>query len=255
VNARSDANTEIVRQWQTAAQVRSALNVFLQRKVASRVKNTLFNAMPTLDFLFGLNGRRRTPTGSAGPTPAMLAIGRINTVSRARRETVAGPTRVPSGRAGLEAVQLRHEADGRLRHDARGCKLGHDQRARQAVQAAQIFKFARGMMPFVIPHTDLRTVKRGAGDNGAAAASAVGSVYDIEVKSREAAHCEQLNADLFATAAAGVPTDEDVLQWDRFHSLHAALKADNTYAGDRQEPAGQLVVEGQPPHHAVHRDF
>jgi hypothetical protein len=213
-----------------SAQIRSELNVFLQRKVASRVKNTLFNKMPTLDFLFSLNGSKKDADGLGRPTGDMLAIGRINGASRARRETVVAQ------REYLPVVQVSKPSKSDLKrmadYDTTPEVNNWDTTNAPAKRFKQPrFKFARGQMPFVIPHTDLRTVKRGAGDNGAAAASAVGSVYDIEVQSREAAHCELLNDDLFATAAVGIPTDEDVTQWDRFHSLHAAIHDSNVYAG------------------------
>lgn len=213
-----------------STQVRSALQVFLQRRIAQRVKNTLFNKMPWLDFMFSLNGNKKDADGLGRPVGGGLAVGRINEVGRPQLE------KMMREREYLITVQTTKPSSADAKrmadYDNDPMVLNWDTTNAPGKRFKQPrARFARLKMPYVIPHTDLKTVKRNAGNEGGQAAAAVGSVYDVEIKSREAALCELLNADLFNTAALGAPADEDALQWDRFHSMLAALSETNTYCG------------------------
>src|SRR5205814_1530530 len=54
------------------------------------------------------------------------------------------------------------------------------------------FKFCRYKMPYKVPHSERDTAKANATTEGQAA-EAVGSVYDAEVKTRQAAMCKRIN--------------------------------------------------------------
>lgn len=212
-----------------SSQVRSNLNVFLQSKTASRVKNTLFNKMPTLELLFGLNGSKKDADGLGRPSSGNLAIGRVNEIGRPQREKlfkerVYLPI-IQATKPSTTDVKAMGDYDSDPVVDAWDTTNAPMKRFKQPR-----FKFARFKMPYKVPHSEVRTAMTSATTEGQAA-KAVGSVYDVEVKTREAVLCEKLNNDLFLIAASGVPTDEDAVQWDRFHSLTAAISATNTYAG------------------------
>lgn len=219
-----------------SAQVRSELQVFLQKKVAKRVKNTLFNAMPTLDFMFSLNGSKKDADGLGRVTAGdSIAIGRVNGVSRPQRE------RLFREREYLPTVQISKPSTSEVKamsdYDKDPTVLNWDTTNAPMKRFKQPrFKFARFKMPYKIPHSERRTAIASSSSEGGQAARAVGSVYDVEVKTREAVLCEFLNADLFT--ASGAPTDEDATQWNKFHSILSALKQDNIYGGvDRSLPA------------------
>jgi hypothetical protein len=213
-----------------SSQVRSNLNVFLQSKTAERLKNTLFNKMPTLELMFGLTGDKKGADGLGRPTVRQPRHRPRQRDLAAQARAVVQGAHLPADRPDQQAVHRRRQGDGRLRQRPGGRRLGHHERADEALQAAAVPKFARFKMPYKIPHSEVRSAMNSATTEGQAA-KAVGSVYDVEVKNRTAVLCEKLNADLFLSSTAGVPTDEDAIQWDRFHSLLAALKTDNTYGG------------------------
>lgn len=213
-----------------SSQVRSELNIFLQKRTASRLKNTLFNAMPTLDFLFSLNGDKKSADGLGRVQAGNLAIGRVNEVSRPKREKLF------IEREYLPIVQTtkpdKTDVQDMTDYDADPVVPNWDTTNKPLSRFKQPrFKFSRKKMPYKVPHSEVRTAKNSATTEGQAA-RAVGSVYDVEVKSRTAVLCERLNDELFAiNGQAGVPTDEDAVTWDHFHAIQNHLKEDNTYGG------------------------
>jgi hypothetical protein len=100
------------------------------------------------------------------------------------------------------------------------------------------FKFSRRKMPYKVAHSEIRTAKANASTEGQAA-DAIGSVYDVEVKTRTAALCELWNDQLFGVnGQTGAPTDEDAVTWDSIHSIDKAIGTTNTYGGlDRTDSA------------------
>jgi hypothetical protein len=227
-----------------STQVRTQLSVFLQRKVASDVKNTLFNIMPTLEFFCALNGDKEGASGLGRPQAGMFAVGRINGVSRPRKATVQ------AHREYLPIVQTtkpsKTERKAMTDYDSDPVVPSWDTTNAPMKRFKQPrFKFARFKMPYKIPHSELRTVMN-SGLEGGQAAKAVGSVYEVEVKSRMAALCESLNDDMFKQAtSAGAPTDEDAVQWDRFHSIPYAIGANTlTYAGIDRSVAANAFWKG-----------
>lgn len=233
-----------------STQVRSALNIFLQRKTGETVKNTLFNKMPTLGFLFALNeGGKKNADGIGRPASGNLSVGRINGASQPRRP------RLFKEREYLPLIQISKPSKSDVKRmtdydndpsvgdwDSTGKPLGRFKQPR--------FKFARLKMPWKVPHSELRTALSSPTTEGQAART-VGGVMDFEVTTRRAVLCEILNNDLFGidnttglAGAAGAPTDEDAVQWDRYHSIQNALKEDNTYGGVDRTVAANAFWQG-----------
>jgi hypothetical protein len=214
-----------------STQIRTNLNVFLQTKVSQRLKNTLFNVMPTLEFIFALNGGDKTGPDGLGRPKTSVMVGALNGVAESRRESIFNE------RVYMPTVQKSIPATSEVK------SMGdYDQDptvSNWTTTNAPLkrfvnprFKFARKKIPYKIPHSELRTAKAGGTDSPSAAARAIRSVYDAEVKTRMAVLCKKLNDELFArNSEPGVPTDEDAVTWDHIHCLEAALKTDNTYAG------------------------
>lgn len=210
-------------------QVVSGLNVFLQKRTAKRVKSLLFSILPTFEFLFALAGDKNGADGLGRPR-SPIAVGRINEVSRPMRENLM------SARTYMPIVQTTapSTADAKPMSDYDSQPVVPNWDTTNAPMKR--FKqprscFSRLMMPYKIPHSEVRTARSNGTTEGQAAA-AVGSVYDVEVKNRTAALCKRINSQLFAiNGEAGVPTNEDVITWDSLHSFAAAIHDTNTYCG------------------------
>jgi hypothetical protein len=219
-----------------STQVRTELQIFLQRKVSKRVRSTLFSVMPTLDFLFGLNGQKMASEGLGRPQAGNLAIGRITGASRpqqeklfaAREYLVTQATSAPS--EGDAKVMGDYDNDPTVPNWDVSASSGGNKPLSRFKQAR--FKMCRLKMPWKVPHSEVRTAQSNATTEGQAA-EAVGSVYDAEVKPREAALCKRFNNMLFATGGeTGYPSDEDAVTWSSLHSLQSAIGSlTNTYGG------------------------
>lgn len=222
-----------------SAQVRSELQIFLQRKTAQRVKSTLFNVSPMFDFLFGLNGQKKGADGLGRPEAGNLAIGRINEASRPMREKMfAAREYLP-----IAATTAPSEADVKIMgdYDSAPTVPNWDTTNKPLSRFKQArFKLCRWSMPYKVPHSEVETAQANSSSSPEAqAADAVGSVYDAEVKPRTAALCKRINNQLFGIGGeTGAPVDEDAVTWSSIHSLQNALGTTNTYGGiDRSLPA------------------
>jgi hypothetical protein len=221
-------------------QIRSGLQIFLQRKASTRVKNTLFKAMPTFDFLTGLNGDKKSADGLGRIEAGNLAIGRINGVSRPMKEKLFRE------REYLPIVQISKPSKSELKdmtdYDNNPTVPAWDTTNRTLARFVQPrFKFSRVKMPCKIAHSEKRTAEANAGGSDPAkeAARAISSVFEVEDKTREAVMCEVLNDRLFGiNGASGAPADEDAVTWSSYHSIANALGTSNTYGGiDRSSEA------------------
>lgn len=210
--------------------VRSDLQVFLQKKTASRVKSTLFNIMPTLEFFFALNGDKKAADGLGRPQTDPRIKQTISGVGAPMREKMFAEfqylpiidTIAPS------TAEAKVMSD----YDTVPQVPNWTTTNRPLLSFVQpVFKFCRILMPYKVPHSDVRKVKRSARTEGEAA-SAVGTVFDVEVKKRTASLCKRVNSMLFGTnGEAGYPASETATSWSSIYSIANALKTDNTYGG------------------------
>lgn len=213
-----------------SAQVRTALNVFLQRKSSNRVINTLFNAMPTLQMMLQLaDGDKAGPVG-LGRQKTNVMFGRLAGLDKSKQ------VKIFAEREYLPIVQTTKPSKTEVKpmgdydsdptvpnFDSTNSTLGRFTQPR--------FKFARKKSPYKVAHSEVRTAKNSPYTEGVAA-GAIQSVYDVEVKTRTGVLCEVLNDDLWGiNGVQGYPTSEDSITWDHFHSIKNALKTDNTYGG------------------------
>lgn len=215
-----------------STQVRSDIQVFLQRKTAARLKNLLFTKMPTLEFFFALSEESKKDADGLGrPGAGDLAIGRANGISAPRKakmfaERVYMPIQQISKPAKTEAKSMT-DYDSAPVVPAFGTTNKNFSRFKQSR-----FHFSRKSMPYKVAHSEIRTAKSGSGSPEAQAAATVGSIYDVEVKTRTAVLAELINDELFGVnSQPGFPTNEDTLEWDHIHSIQSALDTDNTYGG------------------------
>lgn len=223
-----------------SAQIREALNIFLQRKTASRAVDTLYNKMPTLELFFKLNGHKEGPFGLGGQKVGDLAIGRINGASAPRRENLF------KAREYLPLIKTtkvdKTQAKDMDDYDNDPVVPDWDGASKPLGRFTQPrFKFSRIKMPWAVPHSEMETASPGSGSPEAQAATAIKSVYDSEIKDRHAALCERVNDRLFGIASqSGAPTDEDLVTWDSIHSIQNAINTTNTYGGlDRSLAANE----------------
>lgn len=226
-----------------SAQVRTALNVFLQRKSSNRVINTLFNAMPTLQMMLMLaDGDKAGPVG-LGRQKTNVMFGAMSGLSKAQQ------VKIFAEREYLPIVQTTKPSKSEVKpmddydsdptvpsFDSTNSTLGRFTQPR--------FKFARKKMPYKVAHSEVRTAKNSPYTEGVAA-GAIQSVYDVEVKTRTGVLCEVLNDDLWGiNGVQGYPTSEDAKQWDHYHSIKNALKTDNTYGGLDRTVAANAFWQG-----------
>jgi hypothetical protein len=144
-----------------SSQVRSQLNVFLQSKTASRLKNTLFNVMPTLELFFGLTGDKKAADGLGRPKSGNLAIGRVNEISRPQRETLF------KERTYLPIVQVSKPSTSDVKamgdYDNNPVVENWDTTNAPMKRFKQPrFRFARFKMPYKVPHSEVRSAMASA---------------------------------------------------------------------------------------------
>lgn len=219
-----------------SSQVRTELQIFLQRKSASRVKSTLFQISPFYDFMFAQNGHKKDADNLGRPTAGNLAIGRINGVSSPMREKLFAareylPIITTSAPSETEVkIMGDYDSDPTVPNWDVSASSGGNKVLSRFKQAR--FKFCRYKMPCKVAHSERDTAVSNATTEGQAAA-AVGSVYDAEQKPREAALAKRINNQLFAIGGElGYPTDEDSVTWSSVHSLQQAIgSTTNTYGG------------------------
>jgi hypothetical protein len=212
-----------------SSEARSGLAVFLQKKASKRLMNTLFNVMPTLEFMFALSGDKTGPLGLGRPKTDILKAARGSVADAQRLKIMVEREYKPiiqTTKPSKTEVKSMTDYDNDPSVPAwetTNATLGRFKQPR--------FKFARKKMPYKVAHSEVRTARDSARTEGEAAA-AIGSVYNAEVMTREAVLCELLNDCLWGiNGQSGAPTDEDAVVWDNFHSIKNALKADNTYGG------------------------
>jgi hypothetical protein len=213
-----------------SSEIRSGLAAFLQKKASKRLKNTLFNVMPTLEFLFALAGDKDGADGLGRPKTGIvlsqLGVAKAQT-QKLMAERVYLPT-IQTTKPSVTDIKAMADYDNDPTVPAWETTNAPLSRITQPR-----FKFVRHKMPYKVPHSEVRTAQNSARTEGEVVA-AIRSVYDLEVKSRMAVLCESFNQMLWGTHATytnDAPTDEDAVQWDCLHSLEKALSASNVYGG------------------------
>lgn len=204
-----------------SSEFRSGLSVFLQKKASKRLKNLLFNAMPTVEFFFALSGDKTGADGLGRPKSHVM-VSALNGVAGATREKIMAEREykplVQTTKPSKTEVKKMTDFDSDPTvpaFDTTNDTLSWFSQPR--------FKFSRTKMPYKVAHSNVRTAKSSARTEGEAAA-AIRSVYDAEVKTREGVMVEQLNDELFkVNGQPGYPSNEDAVTWDHFHSLQAAF--------------------------------
>lgn len=213
------------------ADVRTRLQIFLQKQASDYVVSTLFPVMPLMGFLWAFNGDKTGHKGLGVPSADGMVISKVQAAHARQQSIMAARQYMP-----VIATSVPTESDVKSMSD-----YDTDPTVSNPVDNATlnrftqpVFKFARAKMPYQVWHSDINTAKTGGNGVEAQAAKAVGSVYDAEVKSRMGSLGSHLNKILYQKAGntgTGAPTDETVTEWSQYHSLQAVASASNTYAG------------------------
>jgi hypothetical protein len=211
-----------------STQIREDLAIFLQSRTSTRLKNTLFSIMPTLEFFFALNGDKTGADGLGRPKSSIL-VSSFGTAKAQQAKMFAERVYLPiiqttkPDKTDIKAMSDYDNDPVVPNWDTDNKPLSRFKQPR--------FKFARLKMPYKVPHSEIRTAKVSARTEGEAA-KAIGSVYDVEVKNRTAVTCEVINDMLWGiNGQTGLPTSEDAVTWNRFHSIEKALDLTSTYGG------------------------
>jgi hypothetical protein len=211
--------------------VRNEIDIFIRQKSAKRVKNTLFDAMPTLDWILTINGHKKGADGlgRVSTSPGMM-VGAHNGVANVNRQKIFAERKYRPliQKSKPSKTEIKRMTD----HDNDPVVPNWDTTNKTLSRfTSPFFHFTRYKMPYKVAHSDIRTVLAGPGVEGEAA-SALGNVYDAEIKTREGVLCEQINDDLFQNGTGqGYPTDADNINWDYLYSFQSALDTDNSYGG------------------------
>jgi hypothetical protein len=212
------------------ADVRESLQVFLQKKASTRVKNTLNNIMPFFEFLTAKTGDKTGADGLGRPKSGLVISG----VESAKART----ERMFAERIYYPLVQTSNPTQGDEKsmtdydNDPVASNWETESPLSRFTQPA--FKFVRRKAPYKVPHSEVRTAKATAGNAEGQAAKAIQSVYDAEIKSRMAVHCQSWNEMLWGTHASfplGRPTTETDNTWDCLFSIAEAIDDNNVYGG------------------------
>jgi hypothetical protein len=225
------------------ADPRVGLAAFLQKRSGATVKNTLFNIMPTLGFFFALNGDKEGADGLGRPKDNVFSTGVAT--ARARRE------KIMAERWYMPVIQTTAAAKSDVKsmsdYDTDPTVASWATTGAPLSRITQpVFKFARFKMPYIIPHSEVRTAKAGMGSAEAQAAAAIRSVYELEIKDRNAQLCDVANDNLWGinTSSAGVPTDQTVTTWDHLFSIQQAIHDSNNYGGVDRSISGNAYWRG-----------
>jgi hypothetical protein len=221
-----------------SSEVRTGISQFLQKQGAKRAKSLLFNLTPTLDFLFMLAGTKTDADGIGRPkSDAMLAA--LKGVAQAKKLSIY------AAREYLPLIHTYAPSTSSVKamsdHDSNPVVSDWDSTGRTLTWFKQPrVKFARFKNPWKVAHSDVRTAKSGTGGSEAQAAASIGSVYDVQTKTAMEVLCKDINHQLWGVDdsasggkdhSTGVPTNEDLTQWDRLHSFAAMFSESNTYCG------------------------
>lgn len=210
--------------------VRSKLQVFLQKQASSYVISTLFPVMPLMGWFWGLNGDKQGHKGLGVPSPEGIVVSKVPSAQARRQQMMSARQYMP-----VINTSVPTESDIKAMQDYDTDPVVSDAEDNSTLNrfTQPVFKFTRQKMPYQVWHSDTRTAKNSGNGVEAQAASAIRSVYDAEVKLRMGSLGSKLNKTLWqkAGSGSGVPADETQTQWSQYHSLAATASATNIYAG------------------------
>jgi hypothetical protein len=143
-----------------ASDIRSGLAVFLQKKAATTLKNTLFNAMPTLEFFFALSGDK-TGADNLGRPKADVMVSSLKGVSQAQK------IKIYAERSYLPLAQItkpsKSEVQAMTDYGSDPTVPSWDTTNRPLERFKQArFSFSRKKMPYKVPHSERRTAIQSA---------------------------------------------------------------------------------------------
>lgn len=204
--------------------------VFLQKKSGKRLRNRLFNIMPTLYLLTGLTGKKSQAFGLGAPdTSTNVLISGTKTASPNKEKMFAEvgyrPTIQYTSAAAADGKTIGQYSSMPTRTDG-----ANNNPANYFIQPE--FRWHERAEPWEVPNDQIETiVANSTGGWPAQATQAIGNIMDAEIRTVEAVHLKYWNQLLWGTTGVGYPSDQTANKWDALHSLQYSLKDDNNYGG------------------------
>lgn len=222
-----------------SAQIRNDLTALIQGNLSTQLKNTLFNRMPLVYFLFGKDGDKDGPNGLGRPKTGMFLSG--VTTAKAKKQTVL------SSREYYPIIQNEYPDinDGKVAtmYDTMPTRGDWTNKSPASYFTRPRVKWVERIDPYKVPNKEIRVTTSAAKDEQNAW-QAVGSLFNAETTSVLAVHLNWWNQSLWGTTGTGSPTSEDATVWDSLHSIKSALKADNTYCGVDRTASANAYWQG-----------
>ncbi len=197
----------------------------MQKKSGKRLRNRLWNIMPTLYLLTGLTGQKPGEVGLGAPdTSSNILISSTQTdgtkkesmfTEAAYRPTIQYATpNLEDGKTIGQYSSMPVRSDGATNNPA-------------AYFIQPEFRFHERGEPWEVPNDQIETIAPNTtGGWPAQAITAVGNIMDAEVKSVEAQHLKYWNQLMWGTRGNGYPSDQTAVKWDALHSLAYSIGPD-----------------------------
>jgi hypothetical protein len=214
----------------SSTQVRSGLNSLIQPHVSARLRNTLFNRMPLLYFLFGRDGQIQDAVGLGRPKVngrGGFVVSGIETAKAKREEILGARVYEP-----IVQISAPAAADGKAlgMYDTLPVRASWTTLPPSSYVTRPRVKWVEWSDPYKVPNKEIRTTRSTAA-NELNAWKAIVSMFQLETTSVLAVHEKRWNQLLWGTTGNGFPSNEDAMVWDAPHSIEQALHTTNTYCG------------------------
>ncbi len=199
--------------------------VFLQKKSGKRLRNRIWNVMPTLYLLAGLTGNKSAETGLGAPdTSTSVIVSGTSTPSTTKEKMFAEvgyrPTIQYASNSSADGKTMGQYSSVPVRSNG-----ATNNPASYFIQPE--FRFHERADAYEVPNDQIETiVANSTGGWPAQATTAVGNIMDAEVKTVEANHLKYWNQLLWGTTGNGYPSDQTASKWDSLHSLAYSIGPD-----------------------------
>jgi hypothetical protein len=218
-----------------SAQISTGFNTLVTNHFSATLRNTLFNRMPLIYFLFAKDGDKNGVTGLGRPKTATF-LSQISTAKAKKEEILSSPAYEPFIQTSGPAI-----TDGKVMgmRDRMPARSSWDTTSPSTYFTRPRFKWVERAEPYKIPNKEIRRTTRKAA-NELDKWKGITSLFNAETTSVLATHLKWWNQRLWGTgymadgvtANTGIPTSEDAEVWDNPHSLQNALKSGTgTYGG------------------------
>lgn len=226
--------------------VRTGIDTLLQTHFATKLRNTLFNRMLILYFLFARDGQKTGPDDLGRPKVngkfKGVFVSGVET-AKARQETILSSLQYqPIIQTTLPAV-----GDGKTMTmaDNMPVRTNWESTLTSSYFTRPSVRWTKRADPYKVSNEEIRHTKEHA-KNEVDGTTGIVSLFQAETVSVLGVHEKWWNSALWGTSFAGVsaPTNQDAQFWDAPFSMKNALSTSNTYCSVDRSQASNSYWRG-----------